>query len=217
MINALQRARAVIFDFDGVLADSEPLHCHAIRVAARLRGWSVSDEQFQRMIGKGDPHAFELLARENDQPITGAEIAHLIDLKQTACLRGIADGRFTPQPGAADLVRWAAARVPTAVCSGSSRPFVAAILEKMDLLSVLRTVVGLEDVSRPKPDPDPYLIAASRLEVTPADCVVIEDTPTGIHSARAAGMHVIGVCHSFPRDRLVEAHEVVDRIADLLP
>ncbi len=216
MHHALQTTDAVIFDFDGVLADSEPLHMRAIASVAATRGWSVSHEQFMRMIGKGDPHAFELLATANGKPVIATEIASMVECKTELCMEGIAAGDFTIQPGAAELVRATSARGPTGVCSGSRRTFVEGMLTRMGLLALLQTVVGHEDVTHTKPDPEPYLLAAKRLQVLPSRCIVIEDSPTGIRSAKAAGMHVIAVGHSFAREHLTEADEYVERIAELL-
>lgn len=212
---ALLAAKAVIFDFDGVLVDSEPMHMRAIREVAAARGWDFGDEVFARMIGKGDEHAFELLAELHGEPITPAEVDRLCREKSGACVRLIAAGRFTVQPGVLPIMAAAAQRGPTAICSGSRREVVLGMAEHAGMARLVRTIVTHEDVTRPKPDPEGYLLAASRLGVPPEQCVVIEDSPTGIRAATSAGMRVIAVGHSFPAERLHEASWVIDRLADL--
>lgn len=211
----LTNAAAVIFDFDGVLVDSEPLHAEAIRRTAATLGWSVSHEQFLRMVGKGDEHAFELLARENGRTIDPGEVARLCERKHLECLSLIGEHRFTVQPGAAEMVALAAARSAVGVCSGSRAGVVRGMLRLSGLEPAMRTVVTHEDVANPKPAPEGYLLAAARLNADPRASVAIEDSPTGIRAAKDAGMTVIAVCHSFGADRLTLADAVVAKIADL--
>ncbi|MFN7020315.1 MAG: HAD family hydrolase [Phycisphaerales bacterium] len=211
----LQNASAIIFDFDGVLVDSEPLHAEAIRRTAGMLGWAMTPGQFLRMIGKGDEHAFELLARENGRTIDPGEVARLCDRKHEECLLLIGEHRFSVQPGAAELVALAAERAPVGVCSGSRSGVVRGMLNRSGMAGAMRTVVTHEDVANPKPAPDGYLLAAARLNTDPRACVAIEDSPTGLLAAKDAGMKVIAVCHSFAADQLSLADVVVERIADL--
>ena len=215
--DALAAAGAVIFDFDGVLVDSEPMHMRAIREVAAARGWAFGDEVFARMIGKGDEHAFELLAELHREPVTPAQIARLCEDKSRACTRLIQGGLFTVQPGVREVMMDARREGtrPTAICSGSRREVVVGMAERAGLSPLVRTIVTHEDVAHPKPDPEGYLLAAARLGVKPGDAVVIEDSPTGVRAGKAAGMRVIGVCHSFSADRLLEADWVLPRLADL--
>ncbi|MCC6321710.1 MAG: HAD family phosphatase [Phycisphaerales bacterium] len=216
MHELLRSARAVIFDFDGVLVDSEPLHAEAIRRVGAERGWAMSHEQFLRMVGKGDEHAFELLARESGARVSEPEVAALCERKHVECLRLIEEGRFSVQSGAAAVVAAAADRVPIGVCSGSRRGVVMGMLHRTGFGERMRTVVTHEDVRNPKPAPEGYLLAASILGVGAARCVVVEDSPTGIRAAKSAGMAVIAVGHSFPKEQLGEADAFVGRIASLV-
>lgn len=213
----LRDAAAVIFDFDGVLVDSEPLHEEAIGRTGAARGWAMTRERFLRMVGKGDEHAVRLLAREHGHALTDRAVRELCEEKHRHCLRLIREGRFAVQPGAEALVRLVSAAMPAGVCSGSRRDVVQGMLAAGGLAVYMRTVVTHEDVREPKPAPEGYLLAAARLGVPAGGCAVIEDSPTGIRAARAAGMRVIGVCHSFGRDRLGEADAVVGHIRELLP
>lgn len=206
----------MIFDFDGVLVDSEPLHEWAIREAVTPLGWTFTHEQFvEGIVGRGDERAFVTIAGWNRAAIFEALGSSLLARKRELMAEGIAAGRYAVQPHASEIVALAASRFPLAVCSGSRASVVCGMLEATGLASHFRHVVTADDVTRAKPAPDGYLLAAERLGVAPARCVAIEDTPTGIAAARAAGMQVIGVCHTCSRSALAEADEVLDQIAEL--
>lgn len=209
-------AAAVIFDFDGVLVDSEPLHEEAIKRVAATCGWVMTKDHFHQMIGKGDDHAFELLARDHKATVTPAQVSEMCEEKHRECLKLIREGRFAVQPGAETLVQTVSAQRPTAVCSGSRREVVCGMLEASGLMPFMRTVVTHEDVVKTKPDPEGYLLAATRLAARPEKCLVIEDSPTGIRAGKAAGMRVVAVEHSFARTRLEAADVVMKSIVELI-
>lgn len=208
--------RAVIFDFDGVLVDSEPLHEWAIRESVRPLGWAFSTDRFlAEIVGRGDENAYRLVARWNGGDLPDDRLAALLRDKWALMDRGIAEGRFSVQPGAREALAAARALGPTGVCSGSVRGTVVGMLKAAGLFDGLGTVVCLDDVGRMKPAPDGYLRAAANLGVDPADCLAIEDTPTGVKAARNAGMRVAAVCHTMPAAELTEANEVYARISDV--
>ncbi|MBX3361238.1 MAG: HAD family phosphatase [Phycisphaeraceae bacterium] len=212
----MERIEAIIFDFDGVLVDSEPLHEWAIREAVSGLGWAFSHEQFvEGIVGRGDERAFVTIAGWNGGELTQARAAALLARKRALMAEGIAAGRYEVQEGAAEIVALAGERVPLAVCSGSRASVVCGMLDATGLAPHFRHVVTADDVSRAKPAPDGYMLAAGRLGVEAAGCVAIEDTPTGIEAAKGAGMRVIGVCHTCPAAALQEADEVLHRIGDL--
>lgn len=208
--------RATIFDFDGVLVDSEPLHEWSIREAVTPLGWHFTHAQFvEGIVGRGDERAFATIARWNHQELSEGLASELLATKRSRMADGIAAGRFSVQPGAIDAVRGAAALGPLAVCSGSRASVVLPMLRAIGLADAFERVVTADDVARAKPAPDGYLLAASCLGLAPASCTAIEDTPTGVQSARDAGMRVIAVCHTCPADALVGAHDVLASIADV--
>ncbi len=216
----LRDAAAVIFDFDGVLVDSEPLHEEAIKRTGASRGWKMTREHFLSMVGKGDEHAMRLLARENGHELTDRAVVELCEEKHRHCLRLIQEKRFSVQPGVPELVGLVSAAMPAGVCSGSRRDVVTGMLAASGLAPFMRTVVTHEDVREPKPAPEGYLLAAARLGLgadAMGGCVVIEDSPTGIRAAKAAGMRVLAVCHSFGPERLGEADTVLRHISELVP
>jgi beta-phosphoglucomutase len=207
--------KAVIFDFDGVLVDSEPMHEWAIRESVSPRGWAFTTEQFeQHIVGKGDENAYRRIAEWNNAALDHAEIAALLKTKWSLMAQGIRERRFAPQPGAAALVHFAAKRVPVGVCSGSVRATVEPMLRELGVFEALGALVTGDQVPM-KPDPAGYLLAAKTLGAVPADCVAIEDTPTGVRAARNAGIRVIAVGHTVKRSMLSHADAFAERIADI--
>jgi beta-phosphoglucomutase len=204
-----RRIGAVIFDFDGVIVDSEPLHEWAILETVRPRGWSFKHEQFvAQIVGRGDENAFRRIAEWNGTELPNDELPRLLERKWTYMREGIESRRFTIQPGAIDTIRAAKRRGPIGVCSGSVRATVVPMLEAIGVRELLSTVVCGDDNVRMKPAPDGYLEAAANIGVAPEHCMAIEDTPTGVAAARAAGMYVIGVGHTLSLTALGEAHAV---------
>ena len=183
--------RAVLFDMDGLLVDSEPLWFVVEREVAERLGapWGEADQE--ALIGGSLERTVSYLLAKAGRPVIAGreEVARwLVDGMARLVL-----GRGLPlQPGAARLLAaLEAAGVPCALVTASSRAIMDAVL-KVTRLSFGVTVCG-EDVQRGKPDPEPYLRAAALLGVPPARSVVLEDSPTGIAAARAAGCPVIAV------------------------
>jgi HAD superfamily hydrolase (TIGR01509 family) len=212
------RYAAIIFDFDGVLVDSEPLHEWAIRESVRGLGWhgSFTRERFYaEIVGRGDENAYRKIAEWNGDAMPEARLGELLRAKWALMGRGIEEGRYTIQAGAVEAMGEAKRLGRIAVCSGSVRGTVEPLLVRMGVRGSLDALVCGDDVARMKPAPDGYLRAAELMGVKPAECLAIEDTPTGVASARAAGMRVVAVCHTMGRERLGEADEVVARIAEV--
>lgn len=210
--------RALILDFDGVIVDSEPAHARAMAMAAAELGIAFTDahyEDWSRFIGRGDRECVIDLAAESGMTLSEAELARAVDLKARAFRSDEVQRLIRPFPATLEILRGAAGRVPVAVCSGSVGQTVRPMLEKLGVAGLLSAVVVADDVARNKPAPDPYLLAASRLGIEPGSAAAIEDSPTGIASARAAGLYVFGVAHSFARERLTGAHEVHGSTAEL--
>jgi HAD superfamily hydrolase (TIGR01509 family) len=181
--------RAVLFDMDGLLVDSEPLWFEVERtVMARLGGqWGKADQQ--ALIGGSLDRTVSWLLAKAAVPASRDDVARWLVAEMAALI--LARG-LPLQTGAGPLLAALhAAGVPYALVTASSRVIMEAVLTVTGL-SFLVTVCG-EDVRRGKPDPEPYLLAAARLGVPAAGCVVLEDSPTGIAAARAAGCPVIAV------------------------
>jgi beta-phosphoglucomutase len=211
--------RAIVFDFDGVIANSEPLHYRAFRDVLAAEGVSLSEsEYYGKYLGYDDENAFGQLAADRRLAWGFDRISELVSVKAGCMERFEADGSIL-FPGAAAAVRRAAAEVPIAIASGALRAEIRRILDRERLTSCFAAVVGAEDASASKPAPDPYLRAVMRLGAAvpglePSQCAAIEDSPWGLQSARAAGLRTVAVAQTYDRAAL-EADLVIASVAEL--
>jgi beta-phosphoglucomutase-like phosphatase (HAD superfamily) len=181
---------AIIFDMDGVLMDSEPLHLRATRFALGDRAESYTERDNQSFFGATDAEMFRVLRILFDLDASTEDLVvrkreHLISLIRT-------DGRRLPGVPAIPL-RFREAGFQLGLVSASARPVIDVILETVGLAGAFETVVSGDEVARGKPAPDGYLMAARRLAVEPERCFVVEDTRNGVLAAKAAGMRVAAV------------------------
>lgn len=183
--------RPVVFDFDGVLGDNEPIWDAEIATYLRRRGApTLSAEQRSRMRGL-DAHACARLIR--DWTGTLVDPDDFRDELETIVTKRWRDSP-APVPGAVALVeRLAAGGHPLALASSSGRGLIEGALAALGIREHFRALVAIEDVARPKPDPEPYLRASASLGVAPDECLALEDSGPGAASARSAGLTVIGL------------------------
>ena len=220
---AYGQMKAVIFDCDGVLVDTEPLHYRAFQTALGPLGLGHSYEHYlERYIGFDDRDAFLEAFREGGRALDGELLARLIHAKGKV-LQGMIGQGIPGFPGVAALVQdLAVHKVPLAVASGALRREVEAFVHGLGLAGYFSVVVAADDVERSKPDPETYLKALDRLRVSlgeeasdPGSCLAIEDTPAGIQAAKGAGLRVIGVTNSFSADQLDGADLIVASLEEL--
>jgi beta-phosphoglucomutase len=183
-----RRIQAVLFDFDGVLVDSEPIRFRAGVQALAEVGVPLTWERFlATWMGRTDAAGLA--------EILGPRFATLGPgiIARRNVLYAQALGEVPAYPDALRLVPRIPAGVRVAMATGSRRPEVEGILGRLGLSRSFHALVTAEDYHRAKPDPDPFLTAARRLDIPPAGCLVIEDSPAGVAAALAAGMPVVGV------------------------
>ena len=211
--------RAVVFDFDGVLVNSEPLHFRSLREALRSEGIAITEDEYLReYVAYDDRGSIRIALERHGRPVTAERISALAEAKARTFERLLGEIPF--YPGARELVRALAAEMPVAIASGARREEIERILRAGGLRDAFAAVVGADDVARTKPDPEPYrrayeLIAPRVPGLAPEHCVAFEDTIPGIAAARAAGMKVIGVGQTYPAARLTLAHQVVPALEGL--
>ena len=205
---------AVIFDFDGIIVDSEPLHFRAFNEVLEPLGKAVTWETYcDTYIGYDDRGAFHEIYRAGGERIHGSELKKLIARKAEILQRFIQNGEALPLPGAVELIRSIPARLPVALCSGALRSDIDPILEKLGLAEAFDVVVTAEDTKVSKPDPAPYRLALKKLGIDePSSALAIEDTPAGILSAKGAGLKVLAVTNSYDRDFLMAADAIIDTL-----
>jgi HAD superfamily hydrolase (TIGR01509 family) len=191
----------IIFDFDGVIVDSEPVHEAALLEAAKTLGMSFTHQQYlDELIGFDDRDFYPALCRLNARQVVQSEWHAFFAAKKPAVKKALASGAAAPYPGTINLIKEAARReIPISVCSGALRAEIEIVLDALSLRSVFRAIVSADDVPHSKPDPTGYRMAARALDLAPAECVAIEDTPTGCQSAISAGIAVVAVGHSLPQ------------------
>ena len=210
--------RGVIFDFDGVLVDSEAAHFDAFRtvLATEVEGEVTQVEYDENYLGYDDHtcfrRAFELRGRTASREV----VIDLVDRKWQAYDDGLSKIPFFPGAEKLVLALYAAA-IPLAIASGSHRSEIESILRAHGLLPCFRGVISSDDVVNFKPHPEPYLRARALLGAveSAAGIVAIEDSATGMAAASAADLRVIGVTNSRPREKLGLAHHLVDSLAEL--
>jgi beta-phosphoglucomutase len=213
--------RAGVFDFDGVIVNSEPLHFRSLREALLSEGVEITQEEYwEHLLAHDDKGSIRLAFERRGQPIEPARLERVEERKVERFAELIPE--IPVFPGARELILALAARVPLAIASGARHEEIEAILAGIGLRGAFEAVVGAQDAPRTKPDPAPYLEAAARLGgrvsgLVPQECVAFEDSVPGLVSALGAGMKVVGVAHSYPAQKLRSAHRVVDSLTALEP
>lgn len=209
---------AVIFDFDGVIVDTEPLHYRAFQELLEPLGLGYTwDEYMEDYIGFDDRDAFRHAFRSAGRSLSDQELKEMIRGKAEAFLRIVAGG-VAPYPGVVELIRSISGNMPLALCSGALRSDIDPILAQLGLNGAFDTMVTADEVAASKPDPESYRVAVERLQkrypgqVEPAGSLAIEDTPAGIASATGAGLNVLAVTNSYPAEKLAGAFRVVDSL-----
>ena len=218
MSGALQ---AIVFDFDGVIADSEPLHLKAFQQALAEEGISLErDDYFARYLGYDDVGMFQALGIDRSLAWNDRHITALVARKGMK-LQAMIEGDEVLFPGAAAFVRAAAAEVPIAIASGALRHEIVQIVEAAGLGGLFATIVAAGDTPESKPSPGPYLLAFEQLQQATGRvldrkrCVAIEDSIWGLESARGAGLRCVGVTTSYGAGELAGAELVVDSLKSL--
>jgi HAD superfamily hydrolase (TIGR01509 family) len=191
-----------IFDHDGVLVDSLAFHQQAWLEMGRRAGLTITPEFIHETFGMTNPMILRTLLGHAP---TDSQIAGYADLKEV-CYRDLARGRITLMAGVPALLdALAAAGVLLAIGSSGPRANLELTVQECGLTGRFATIVSLEDITRGKPDPEVFLIAARRTGVHPARSVVFEDAPVGIQAAKAAGMRAVGVTTTHPVETLASA------------
>jgi beta-phosphoglucomutase len=213
--------QAIVFDFDGVIADSEPLHLRAFQKTLGEAGLELSThDYYARYLGYDDTGLFQALARDRAMPIDDVQIAALVARKAEVLQEMLQDARVL-FPGAADFIRAAAEEVPIAIASGALRHEILEILQSAGLDGLFAAVVAAGDTERSKPSPAPYRLAFERLQGKARDlldvrrCVAIEDSRWGLESARDAGLRCVAVTTSYTPEELSAAELVVGSLSEL--
>jgi beta-phosphoglucomutase len=213
MSRALQ---AIVFDFDGVIANSEPLHLKAFQQALTPEGIELSPaEYYARYLGYDDVGLFTTLARDRGLAMSDERVTTLVARKGDWMQEMLRSGTVL-FPGATEFIREAAAAVPIAIASGAMRHEIEEVIDAAGVSDLFVTIVAAGDTPQSKPSPEPYRLALERLRETSGRdidarrSVAIEDSKWGLESAHGAGLRLVGVTNSYPAHELTGAELVVD-------
>lgn len=202
--------KAVLFDMDGVILDSEPLHIAAFQATLGRFGHELDMSGYEaHFAGKTDEEGFkQYFSFINEQ----ADIPNIMSEKAKAYLE-LAGDQLSPYPGIVPLIKELSALVPLALVTGSLHSEVDIALRACGIEGLFSVIVAAEDVTKSKPDPEGYLKAAKQLGVAAEDCVIVEDTPSGVNAAVAANIDCIAVTNTHTKEELKAATKVVDKLS----
>jgi beta-phosphoglucomutase len=207
----MQASRAVLWDMDGTLIDSEEFHWISWRNTLANEGIAITREQFLSSFGQRND---SIIPRWLGAAATPERIEKIANAKEELYRHLVHRHGITPLPGVANCVHrlhnegWL-----QAIASAAPRANIDAVLEALEATHIFQGIVSAEDVHRGKPDPEVYLTAAARVGVLPDRCIVVEDAVAGVEGARRAGMRSIGVSHNgahLPADVMVQSLEFLD-------
>ena len=197
---------AVIFDFDGVIALSEHVHIAAWELSAKEMNLDLPDGFLEGGIGANDPDLVRDLVIYNKQR---HGFTTILAAKQDA-YRRLAKSQIKLVEGVTEIIHALSLRVPLGLATSSALGDITSTLEKHKLRDKFRTILTIENVTRPKPHPEIYLLAAENLGKQPSNCWVFEDSIHGINAANAAGMNVIGLATTFAPSQLPPVKRVIE-------
>ena len=221
--------RAVIFDFDGVITDSEILHLRAFnRVLAQYGIEITTKDYYKDYLGLTDFECFKLVTDKSQLQLDRQQIKNLIKQK-TRIFGELAKTEGRTIEGVRDFLEMLKQNnVPMAICSGALLSEIALILEEARLRPFFAVIVSAEQVKKGKPDPEGPLLTLQKLNrivspaqariqnpILPNQCIVIEDSHWGLEAAKAAGMHTIAVTNSYDADQLAVAEKIIDHLSQM--
>jgi len=214
--------RAVIFDFDGVISDSEILHFRAFNQVLAQYGIELTkDDYYTTYLGFNDADCYRLLIGQGLLKTDQQQIENLIEQKKRIFEQlAKAEGKLIE--GVCDFLKMLEQNnIPIAICSGALLTEVEMVLDEARLRHLFEVVVSGEQVKKGKPDPEGFLLSLQRLNenrenpITANQCIAIEDSHWGLEAAKAAGMHTIAVTNSYDAEQLSMAEKIVDQLSEL--
>ncbi len=216
--------KAIIFDFNGVIVDDEPLHFQSMKDTVASIGVHITKEEYwTRYLPLDDSNCLEAICRDHGRKLDETERRRLLELKAVIYRRLLQD-KVPIFSGAADFVRAAAARYPLALASGARRDEIEATLQAAGLTRFFSVIAGAEDFILGKPHPESYLFALEQLNrklngqeqrIQPQECLVIEDSVGGVQGARAAGMMCLALTNTYPAESLGAANCIVSSFREV--
>lgn len=203
--------RFALFDFDGVIADTETSNKVFLEKALAVFGVTLTNEERMSLVGTNDPHRIERFLSRANRTVTMEEYR----AQRVISGNTYENGDITPMPGLISLLRdFRSKGIRTAVVSMTSLRLISIGLERMGMTDLFDTVIGGDMVTNHKPNPEPYQMAMERLGARPEECIVFEDSPVGISAGKAAGAFVVGYTGASIQQDTSEADCVLDCFSD---
>ncbi len=208
---------AIVFDFDGVIVDSEPLHLRAYQEVLEPLGVSLPrEEYYARYLGYDDVGVFTAVGESRGWSMDEEKVRTLI-AEKTRVFDQMMAGADHLYPGAAECVARLSSVYPLGIASGALRHEIEMTLNGSGLARHFRFIVASGDTAASKPAPDPYARAAELHGRPPSACLAIEDSRWGIESAKTAGLWCIGITNTYPVSELLEADAIITSLDELTP
>lgn len=219
--------KAIIFDCDGVIVDSEPHHMKAFQQVLAEEGITLTEEEyFAKYLAMDDKGCFETALAAHQRPVDKTILKKLI-IRKMALYRALSQQELFLYPGVVDFVKKAQGLYRLAIASGAFRGEIKFALDKGGMRSAFPVIVSAQDVRNGKPHPEAFLTALAKLNelppvpnppIAPSECVVIEDSLHGVEAARMAGMKCLAVTNSYSKEALNgKADRIVGSLADVDP
>lgn len=218
-LNAMSKLYGLIFDVDGVIADTEAVNARvSIKVFADLFGVEgVVREDFEAGLGRGAQEYVKAAARVHGMELTDEQVEEATQLRQECFLDILSEEPLPPLPGVLELMERAVQREDfrVAIATSGTLEKSSAVLNAAKVPYQQMVYINGNDVKNKKPDPELFLLAAAGIGIDPANCVVIEDAPNGIQAAKAAGARCIAVTNSADAAKLQQADLICDSLEQI--
>lgn len=218
--------KAIIFDCDGIIVDSEPNHLKAFQIVLETEGITlIKEAYYEKYLALDDKGLFEKILLEHHRSVDNKILKRLI-LRKMPLYKKLSEETLYLYPGVVDFVKKAKEKYRLAIASGAFRGEIKAALDKGGIRSAFPVIVSAQDVRNGKPNPEAYLTALEKLnnitasmnEIQVNECVVIEDSLHGVEAARSAGMKCLAVTNSYPFELLQgKADRIVNSLAEIQP
>ncbi len=220
--------KAVLFDFNGVIVNDEPLQLELFRRVLGEEGIAITEEEYlARYLGYDNYKCFRAALTDAEREQQAGDNVYVVELiaRKTAYYLQAIKERFLLFPGVIELARMLAGKYPMAIVSGAEREEIETVLRRGEIRDCFRTIITSADISTGKPDPEGYLKGLATLNamvktaamiqppIQPNECLVIEDSVAGVQAAKNAGMRCLAVTNSYPAERLEGADWIVPSLA----
>jgi len=207
------RAKAVIFDLDGVICNTEPLHVQSWQILFARKGIHVPESEIWGAVGFTDLKLLEKLFAEHRID----DNVYTWQIEKRNIFLNLLQQSVPAFPGAVELVKTLSWNWPLGIASSAWRISIETVTRRLGIRNHFQVIVAKEDVSAHKPSPEPFLTAAAELRLDPRECAAIEDSQAGIEAAKKAGMLCIAVTNSYPAEQLKAADLIVSSLEQAGP